>query len=138
MKEQRRPISDAEREVLKALWDAGPSGVRDVLALLTEQGQQWSRSTVITLLQRLEKKGYVASDRSGFAFVFEANVTRDDVAEQRLNELAGELYSGDAAPLVLAFARRHRFTEDEVNQFQELIEQLEPGKTGKTKRKKKR
>ena len=128
MSEPRPPVTDAEREVLKALWDAGASTVRDVVELLKQRGQQWTRSTVITLLQRLEKKGYVSCDRSRFAFVFEANVTREDVAEQRLNELAGELYAGDAAPLVLAFAQRHRFTRDEVRQFRELIEQLESKK----------
>jgi predicted transcriptional regulator len=126
MPKQRRPaISAAEREVLKALWDAGPSTVRDIVELLTQQGKQWSRSTVITLLQRLEKKGYVASDRSSFAFVFQAVVTREEIAEQRLKELAGELYAGEAVPLVLAFAERHRFTDDEVQQFREMIEQLE-------------
>ena len=135
MAEQRRPaISDAEREVLKVLWDIGPSSVRDILRVLTQQGHQWSRSTVITLVQRLEKKGYVASDRSGFAFVFQAIVTRDDVAQQRLNELAGELYAGDAAPLVLAFAERHRFTQDEVKQFREMIERLESKRRKRKKR----
>jgi len=128
MGKQRTPVTDAEREVLKALWDAGPSTVRNVVELLGQRGQQWTRSTVITLLQRLEKKGYVACDRSKFAFVFEASLTREDVAEQRLKELAGELYAGDAAPLVLAFAQRHRFTSDEVRQFRELIEQLESKK----------
>ncbi len=126
MAQQHRPaMSDAEREVLKVLWDVGPGTVRAILRVLTQQGRQWSRSTVITLLQRLEKKGYVASDRSSFAFVFRAIVTRGDVAQQRLNELAGELYAGDAAPLVMAFAERHRFTNDEVKQFREMIEQLE-------------
>ena len=52
----RAAMSDAEREVLKVLWDEGPLAVRDVLARLTERGQDWARSTVITLLQRLEKK----------------------------------------------------------------------------------
>lgn len=134
--DQRRPtISDAEREVLKALWDEGPSTVRDILKVFQQRGQEWTRSTVITLLQRVEKKGYVTSDRSGFAFVFRAIVTREDVAQQRLNELAGELYAGDPAPLVLAFAERHRFTDEEVKQFRELIEQLE---AKRRKRKKKR
>ena len=44
-----------------------------------DQGQKWTRSTVITLLQRLEKKGYVESDKSQYAFVFRALVSREDV-----------------------------------------------------------
>ena len=131
----RPTISDAEREVLKALWDVGPSLVRDLLKFLDQQGQQWSRSTVITLLQRLEKKGYVASDRSDFAFCFRATVSREELAAQRLKEVAGELYAGDATPMVLAFAEQHSFSDEEIAQLRELIDQLASKKRTKRKRK---
>jgi predicted transcriptional regulator len=127
MAESQRPaMSDAEREVLKVLWDHGPLTVRDVLSRLTAQGQAWSRSTVITLLQRLEKKGYVASDRSQFAFVFRALVSREEQIHARMNDLAGELCDGDALPLVLAFAERHRFSPEELARFRRMIDSLDP------------
>jgi BlaI family transcriptional regulator, penicillinase repressor len=126
MRDKERPaLSEAERAVLKCLWDSGPGAVREVHALLTSQGQEWKRSTVITLLQRLERKGYVASDRSQFAFVFRAAVSLEDVLCQRMTELAKELSDGDAAPLVLAFAERHRFSDQEIQRFRKMIEQME-------------
>ena len=136
MPDPSRPtISEAEREVLKTLWQLGPSLVRDIVSLLEQMDQPWSRSTVITLLQRLEKKGYVDSDRSGFAYRFRAIVSRDDLAQQRLDELAGELYAGEATPLVMAFAERQKFSDDEIKQLREMIDQLE---SKKRKRKRKR
>jgi predicted transcriptional regulator len=130
--EQRLPMSDAEREVLKVLWDHGPQLVRGVLERLAGQGQEWSRSTVITLLQRLEKKGYVTSDRSRFAFVFKAVVSREDEMHARMADLAGELCGGEALPLVLAFAERHRFSPEELARFRKMIDALEAkgGKRG--------
>jgi predicted transcriptional regulator len=126
MDETERPaMSDAEREVLKVLWDHGPLGVRSVVERLAEQGQKWSRSTVITLLQRLEKKGYVGSDKSRFAFVFRPLLSREDVITARLNDLAGELCDGDAVPLVLAFAERHKFSAEELLRFRQMIDALE-------------
>lgn len=123
---RRLPMSDAEQEVLKALWEHGPGSVREIHRLLNDKGQDWSRSTVITLLQRLEKKGYVSSDKSGYAFVFQAALTREEVGRQRLMELAEELYEGDPAPLVLAFAEKHRFTEEQLQEFRDMIDQLRP------------
>src|ERR1700742_2496920 len=115
MTDVRQPaMSDAEREVLKVLWDDGPSGVRDVLMRLTEQGQEWTRSTVVTLLHRLEAKQYIASDKSQYAFVYRPLVSREDVMPVRMTEIAGELSDGDAVPLVLAFAERHRFTSEQL------------------------
>jgi BlaI family transcriptional regulator, penicillinase repressor len=131
MAESQRPaMSDAEREVLKVLWEHGRLAVRDVLARLTEQGKAWSRSTVITLLQRLEKKNYVESDKSQFAFVFRAVVSREDQMHARMTDLAGELCDGDALPLVLAFAERHRFSAEELTRFRKMIDALE-AKRGK-------
>ncbi len=123
---QRPPMSDAERDVLKVLWDHGPLGVRDVLARITAAGQEWSRSTVITLLQRLEKKGYVQSDKRKFAFIFRAAVSREDEMRARMNDLAGELCGGEALPLVLAFTEKHRFSTEELARFRRMIDELEP------------
>jgi predicted transcriptional regulator len=131
---QRPTMSDAEREVLKALWEHEPSTVRDVHGRLSEQGHEWTRSTVITLLQRLERKGYVASDKRKFAFVFRATVTREEVMHQRIAKLADELSEGDAVPLVLAFAQRHPFTEEELVQFRQLINEMETKPRRRTSR----
>src|SRR5262245_27597224 len=117
---QRTAMSDAEREVLKVLWEDGPLAVRDVLAQLIERGQEWTRSTVITLLQRLEKKGYVESDKSQYAFIFRAAVSREQEMHSRIQDLAGELCDGDAVPLVLAFAERHRFSAAELARFRAM------------------
>ena len=121
--EQRLLMSDAEREVLKALWDRGPSTVREVVEYFANLGQEWARSTAITLLQRLERKGYVASDKSAHVFVFRASVTREEVMQSRMQDLASELCDGEALPLVLAFAQQHRFTPDEIARFQRLIDE---------------
>lgn len=117
-------LSDAEREVLKVLWEHGPQGVREVLSRLKEQGQEWTRSTVVTLLHRLQAKRYIASDKSQYAFVYRPLVSREDVMHARMTELAGELSDGDAVPLMLAFAERHRFSSDELSRLQRMIEDL--------------
>jgi len=120
----QQPMSDAEREVLKVFWEHGPLGVRDVVSLLTEQGQEWTRSTIVTLLHRLQTKGYLASDKSQYAFVYRAIVSREEVMHARIKELAGEFSEGDAVPLMLAFAERHRFSPEELARLQRMIDDL--------------
>lgn len=117
-------LSDAEREVLTVLWDHGPLGVKDTLAHLTDRGQEWTRSTVVTLLRRLEAKRYIASDKSAHAFVYRPLVSREDVIHSRLTELAGELAGGDPMPLMLAFAERHRFSPEALARLQRMVDDL--------------
>jgi predicted transcriptional regulator len=117
----RPPVSDAEREILRVLWEQGPATVREVQERLAAD---WQRSTVITLLQRLEAKGYVDSDKSGHAFIFRAIVSRDDLVHQKMRELADELCGGRAAPLLLSFAQRQKFSAEEVAELRKLIDDL--------------
>lgn len=125
------PMSDAERDVLKVFWERGPLGVKEVLASLQQQGTEWSRSTVVTLLSRLEAKGYLASDRSGYAFVYKPLVTREDEIHARVTQLASELSGGEPVPLMLAFAERHRFSAKDVARLEKLVEELQKRSRGK-------
>jgi len=117
-------MSESEREVLKALWDHGTGPVRDVVGWLRQAGRDWAYTTVLTLLGRLEAKGYVTCDRSGFAHVFQAAVSREDVVQQGLDALAQEFCNGEPAPLVLALVQGRRFTAKELADFRRLIDEL--------------
>ena len=124
MAPQRPPVSDAEREVLRVLWEHGPLAVRELAEKLAAAKNDWQRTTILTLLSRLEKKGYVASDRGAQAYVYRAVVSRDDLVHQRMQELANELCDGRPAPLFLAFAERQKFSAAEVAELQRLVEEL--------------
>jgi predicted transcriptional regulator len=121
----RRPaVSDTELEVLKVLWEQGPGTVRAINTTLRGHGRRWAYTTVLTLLQRLQAKGYVRSDTSETAHVFAASVSRDKLLRQRLRELADDLCKGTATPLVLALVEGHRFTADEIAHFRKLLDDL--------------
>jgi predicted transcriptional regulator len=108
-------------EVLKVLWTYGPGTVRRINAELV--GRKWAYTTVLTLLQRLVVKGYVASETSGVAHVFRAAVTRDELLERRLRDTADELCDGSAVPLVLALVQGNTFSPEELARFRRLIEE---------------
>lgn len=115
----------AEREVLKALWDEGPGTVRQVNTVLSGRGRQWAYTTVQTLLQRLQTKGWAVSDTSGPAHVYRASASREELIQDHLQTLADELCEGAPAPLMLALVKGHRFSADEIARFRRLLDRLE-------------
>jgi predicted transcriptional regulator len=125
---RKSDMSDTELEILKVLWDHGPGTVRDLKPVLNRAGRQWAYTTVQTLLNRLEAKGYAKSDKRGFAHVFRAAVSRDKLMRQRLQGLADELCGGAATPLLLALVDGHRFTPEELEQFRRQLDDLEKRK----------
>ncbi len=118
-------LGEAELSVLRALWDRGPSTVREVLAHLHDRGKHVAYTTVQTLLTRLETKRFAASDKSGLAFVYRARVTRDRVTKSRVGTLLTQLFDGEAAPLVLQLIRSEKFSPKEIEELQSLIEDLD-------------
>ncbi len=124
--EARRPtISETELDVMKALWELEAGTVRQVNKLLRRQGRRWAYTTVLTLLQRLEAKGYAVSDKSGVAHVFRPAMSRDKLLRQRLKDLSNQLCEGTATPLMMALVEAERLTAEEIDQFRQLLDRLE-------------
>ncbi len=120
-----RPISDAELEVLKVLWDAGPASVRAVQDTLVGWGRDLAYTTVQTLLQRLVEKGYVTVDRSATTHVFEASVSRDGLVSHQLDEMADRICDGEMTPLVLNLVQRRDLSAGEIRRLRTLLDELE-------------
>ena len=125
----RPGLSDAELEVLKVLWNCGPSTVREINEVLEHQGRHWAYTTVATLLQRLGVKRYVSGDPSAVAHVYRAVITRDELLEHRLKDTAEELCDGRAAPLILALVQNSRLLPVEVARLRRLLDEAS-GNTG--------
>ena len=118
------PLSETEHTILKVLWEEGPGTVREILAALNNRGHTWAYTTVQTLLTRLSNKGYAEVER-GPAHVYRAAVSRDELLQQKLTDLAETYCEGTTSPLVLALVEGARFSAKELAQFRELIDKLE-------------
>ena len=131
----RSSVSETEFEVLRVLWKHGPGTVRDIDGVLKEQGRSWAYTTVLTLLQRLQAKGYVSRETQGVAHIYHAAVTREKLLTTRLWELADRFTDGATTPLVQALVDGHQFTSDEIEQFRRLLDQAEAKDKGEVKKK---
>ena len=133
----RGTLSASELDVLKALWEHGPGTVRDIKDALKRRGRRWAYTTVQTLLTRLQAKECVATDRTGFAHIYSASISREDLVRQGLTDLAENLCDGTAAPLVMALVQGHRFTAEEIEAFRRLLGEAEgaaPSSEGRERR----
>ena len=122
----KRPpsIPDSELDVLKVLWDRGQATVREVLETLRSAGRQWSYATVATLLDRLETKGVVTSDRSELAFVYRPVISNQEVRQKRVNNLVDKLYQGEPGLLVLHLLKSHPLAPDQAKEVRALLEEM--------------
>jgi len=129
----KRPptIPDSELDVLKVLWERGQATVREALDTLKAAGRQWSYATVATLLDRLETKGLVESDRRELAFVYKPTISSQEVRRRRVDSLVDKLYEGEPGLLVLHLLKSHPLDPGQASEVREVLDQM----TGKSKKK---
>jgi predicted transcriptional regulator len=132
----KRPatIPDSELDVLKVLWDRGQATVREVLETLRTAGREWSYATVATLLDRLETRGVVTSDRRELAFVYKPAITPQEVQQKRLKSLVDKLYQGEPGLLVLHLLKSHQLDSKQAGEVRAILDQMtapEPDSPGK-------
>ena len=122
----KRPttIPDSELDVIKVLWDRGQGTVREVMEVLRASGRQWSYATVATLLDRLEVKGMVTSDRSELAFVYRPAISAQDVRQKRVSSLVDKLYQGEPGLLVLHLLKAHPLDPEQAKEVRALLEEM--------------
>ncbi len=125
MRKEGSDIPAAEMEVLGSLLRIGGGTVRDVLADLESRGRRPAYTTVLTLLGRLEKRGYVGARREGPAKAYRPLISRDRVASGRLDDLARQLSGGEAVPLILKLVEAQGLSADDLRELRRHLSQLE-------------
>ncbi len=118
-------VSEAEMELLQALWREGPGTVREVGARLKTRRRKWAYTTVQTLLNRLEAKGYVLADKRGLAHVYRASQGREHFLSQRLRDLSDRLCNGETSPLVAALVEGRSFKREDLEHFRRILDEYD-------------
>jgi len=113
------PLSGAETEILRLVWEMGRGTVQNVCDSLPA-GRKITYATVQTLLRRLEKKGYVRHETVGKAHVFSPTVKPDDVISKAVGAFLDKLFGGDPVPLMQYLAKHDKITAADVEELKQL------------------
>lgn len=114
---------------MEVLWRDGPQLMAQIVASLEEE-TKWSRTTVLTLAGRLEKKGYIGTERSSRAYTYIPLVRRKEARRAELERFVNQIYAGDSYQLVRQLTDIGAISRDDLKR---LGERLESG--GKSRRK---
>src|SRR3954469_9821776 len=97
----RPPLSEAQIEIMNVVWERGEATVADVWKAVASR-RKVSRNTVLTMLTRLEEKGWLSCDEEGHAFRYRATVPRDMTLGTMIERLVNSAFGGSAEGLVMA------------------------------------
>jgi BlaI family transcriptional regulator, penicillinase repressor len=119
--------TDAELAILRVLWRRGPSTVRQVHEVLS-QDRETGHTTVLKLMQIMTEKGLVKRDESERTHIYETRLTQEQTQQQLVGDLLGKAFGGSASQLVMQALAAKPPSADELAQIRRVLDELEGGK----------
>ena len=123
-----RPTSaqptQVEIQILRILWDLGPSPVREIHRRL-EAAKGTNYSTTVKMLAIMLQKGLVKRDEKAHPYVYRPAITRAKTGERMLDDLIEKVYDGSAMSLVLQALSSGKATKEELAEVRRLLDQME-------------
>ena len=116
-------LPDAELEIMNALWDAdAPLTAAELETALP--GPPRARTTLLTLLARLEEKGCVTREKQGRGYLYTAALTRAAYLPAESRSVWGRLFGGSPRNFVAALAETDTLTDADIDELTEYLEEL--------------
>ena len=116
-------LSQSEWTVMEALWERP----KTLMELVRELGQSahWAKSTVTTMVRRMEEKGIVTYKMQARAKLFHAAVSREDVVAEETSSLLQRAYHGSISMMFSAMTKKQDLSREEIDDLRAILQQAE-------------
>jgi len=124
MMNSRDKLGDLELSVMKILW--GSDEPLDVKEVTNRLGGTRAYTTVMTTLNRLHLKGFLAQEKNGRSFLYSPCVSQNVFLHQMFSRISDYLFNGNlgrVVPFVLGLDKK--MTEAERKTLQDICNRIE-------------
>lgn len=122
MKPSKPVPTDQELEILKVIWQLGPSTVREVYLELAKQ-RKIAYTTVLTMMGVLERKGHLKKSHGERAYVYRAAKPREQVTAGMVKEFVNRVFNGSTQPLLVHLVEDKGIGAEELAELESLVKE---------------
>lgn len=112
--------TDAELEILKVLWDAGPSELGSIVSALN-RARPVATTTVATTLKVMVQKGWVERGDGPRGYRWSARVSREQTTSGLLRRLVDRVFDGSAGRLVARLIEDRALSAGDREEIRRLL-----------------
>ncbi len=117
-------LSDGEWKIMNELWEKKEATITELTAAL--QGKTgWDKHIIITMLNRMAKKGAVSYRIVGRAKQFYPAVSRNEVSIRETRGFLNKVYRGSIGMMVNAMVEDKALTPEDIEELYKILEQAE-------------
>lgn len=116
--------TEVELQILRILWDDGPSIVRHIHDSLQEF-KQTTYSTTVKMLSVMLDKGLLKRDDDAKPQVYRPASPQQRTQKRMLGDLIDKVYDGSSAALMMHALSSKKASAEELQQIRDLLDQME-------------
>ncbi len=124
MKRAKPVPTEQELEILKIVWRLKTATVREVYEALLER-RRIAYTTVMTMMNILERKGHLRKRREAKAFVYAPTRPQRQVIGKMVREFVDRVFNGSARPLLVHLVEDRKLSEDDLRELRRALEEAE-------------
>lgn len=117
-------LSDGEWKIMNVLWEKEFATITELTALLQEE-TGWDKHIIITMLNRMMKKGAVDFCMNGRAKQFYPLLLRSEVSIRETKGFLDKVYRGSIGMMVNAMIEDKALTKEDIAELYQILEQAE-------------
>ena len=119
-------LTPTQLSILQVIWDAGPAGAT-VAAIWEALAQQRTvaRTTVLTQVQRLEKRGWLVRGTEDGVAVYRAAQGREQAERALAKRFVADFFDGSAAGLIKSLLGSGRIGKRELAELKAIVDRAE-------------
>ena len=119
-----RTIYASDWKVLERLWDEAPQTLMQLVHTLSKE-VGWSKSTVATMVKRMEAKGLVRFEEGGKARLIYPTLTREEASRSETNGLIEKVFRGSPGLLMASLIEQSDFSHEEIDELYAILRKAE-------------
>lgn len=117
-------LGEQEMDILKFIDAQSPVSVRQV-AQHFEVEKKLARTTILTVMERLRKKGFLSRSQVDGVYKYSSKIETDTLLTNKISDFVEKTLGGSVGPLFSYFLSSSKLTVDEINQLKEMAYKLE-------------
>lgn len=90
-----------------------------------------ARTTILTVMERLRKKGYLKRQDKNGVFEYSPCLPKKELMRRLTRSFAEKVLGGSLDPLVAYLAQDAKVTDEQLDELQRLVDALEEKRKGK-------
>lgn len=123
---QHISLSPSEWRVMEALWENAPQTITQLTATL-EAETGWTKHTIISFLNRMDKKGAVSYQELGRAKAYSPACSREEVTREEAERFLDRVFGGSLGLMVNSMVKSRALTDDDIQELMEILERAKGG-----------